>query len=250
MKIFIIEDETLPANFLVRKLQKLNKDAEIMGMARTISDAAEFLSSNSPDIVFADIRIADGLSFEVFSRVRTEAAVVFTTSYNEYAIKAFEYNCIDYLLKPVTEEGLSRAFAKYDKYHGSLSLSHLQTAISQMGSGNPVWRKRLLMERGTSVSVVPMEAVACMTIEFSCVTVHLQDGTSGLVDMRLDELEEQLDPEKFIRVSRQCIVSLDSIADIIHMPAGRLMLILHTPDRKQVIVTRSRVSALKEKLDR
>ena len=187
MKILVIEDETMPANFLVRKLRQIRPDAEIQGVTRNIRESVGFLLTNSPDLIFADIRLEDGLSFGIFSRVKTDAAVVFTTSYNEYAIKAFEYNCIDYLLKPVTDEGISRALEKFDRFHTPLSISVLQAAVAQMGSGTQSWRRRLLIGRGASIAVVPTENIACICIEFGYATVYLKDGSSGLLDMRLDE---------------------------------------------------------------
>ena len=250
MKILVIEDETMPANFLVRKLRQIRPDAEIQGVTRNIRESVGFLLTHSPYLIFADIRLEDGLSFGIFSRVKTDAAVVFTTSYNEYAIKAFEYNCIDYLLKPVTDEGISRALEKFDRFHTPLSISVLQAAVAQMGSGTQSWRRRLLIGRGASIAVVPTENIACICIEFGYATVYLKDGSSGLLDMRLDDLAAQLDPERFMKISRQCIVSLDSVTGILPLPENRLSLVLCTPDRKEVTVTRSHTAQLKSRLDR
>ena len=226
--------------------------------SKTCFDAACLAAPLSGARLFSALERAAGFAafqvaherFGIFSRVKTDAAVVFTTSYNEYAIKAFEYNCIDYLLKPVTDEGISRALEKFDRFHTPLSISVLQAAVAQMGSGTQSWRRRLLIGRGASIAVVPTENIACICIEFGYATVYLKDGSSGLLDMRLDELAAQLDPERFMKISRQCIVSLDSVTGILPLPENRLSLVLCTPDRKEVTVTRSHTAQLKSRLDR
>lgn len=222
MKVLIIEDESLSAQMLERALKALRPDWEIIGRTTSIEASLRFFSEHKDlDVVFADIRLDDGLSFAIFDRVETSAAVVFVTGFDEYALRAFEYNCADYLMKPVQNKALERALCNCEMYSMRLTSAMLKDMSRDILHHNVKYRKRLMLEHGISALVIPVEAISYITAETGGTKVFLRDGTSGYVSSSLSQLENELAPSLFARVNRQFIVALDAIKAFNDVPSKR-----------------------------
>lgn len=252
MKILIIEDENAIAKRLKSQLLSLRPDAEISGITTDIQSSVEALSNHPDiDIVFADIKIDDGLSFSVFDKVDTNAMVVFTTAYDEYALKAFDYNCIDYLLKPVGTDDLGKVLAKYEAMHPHIStelVREIANAVRERREGS---RKRLVLERGRESFVCEVGNIAYIAIKDNDVRVYLSDGKWGSCSKTISDLDESLPEEQFFRVNRQAIVNISFVRSITPGHGRDSLVWLRPPfEGESFDITHSRKLSLLEILDK
>ena len=195
------------AEVLKKELLSLLPDAEIVAVTASVEESVRFLSSHpDPDIIFSDIRLEDGLCFSIFDKVRTSSRIIFTTAYDEYAIKAFDYNCIDYLLKPLTTSGLQRALKKT----GMPSPATLDELSKDFHSGN-TYRRRLLLKHGDNDIIVKAEDIVIIQTDLGDTRAYTES-----VNLSLKELGNSLDPTVFIQANRQTIVNLDDVKSISH----------------------------------
>jgi DNA-binding LytR/AlgR family response regulator len=232
MKVLIIEDEPQAAERLISLVQNLQTDIEICDSLDSVKRAVEWLSKNQAvDLIFMDIQLADGLSFDIFEKVEVTAPVIFTTAYNEYALKAFKVNSIDYILKPIDKDELAAAFKKYQ----SLTKKYKERFVIKVG------------EHLKSVEVG--EILFFFSLE-KTTFAQTKDGRKHILDFTLDQLDGLVDPARYFRINRKYIVSIDSIQDMISYTNSRLKLVLKTSDDSDVIVARERVQEFKEWLDR
>ena len=231
MKVLIIEDEALSAQALERSLKALRPDWEIAGRTTSIEASLRFLAEHQDlDIILSDIRLDDGLSFAIFDKVETKAEVVFVTGYDEYALRAFDYNCADYLMKPVQKADLEKALQRCEKRFPRLTPSMLKDMSSDILQRKVNYRKRLLLEQGTRTLVTPVEEVSHIAADTGGTKAFLKDGTYGYVSGSLSQLEGELNPEHFTRVNRQFIVALEAIEAFDDLPAKReCALVLKNP---------------------
>jgi DNA-binding LytR/AlgR family response regulator len=248
MNVIIIEDEKPAARLLQRKLQKL--DIEAGTMLHSVEEATEwFLNNTHPDLIFLDIQLSDGLSFEIFEAVPISSAVIFTTAYDEYALRAFKLNSIDYLLKPIDEDDLEAAVKKYrDRSQKPQSLSVDFDQIKRMLS-NPAekaYKKRFTVKMGQHLKMINVEDAECFFSENKGTYIHTNDNRDYLLENTLEQLENELDPKQFFRVSRKFIVSVNAIKDIVVYTNSRLKIILPTYKEDEVIVSRERVNDFRE----
>lgn len=258
MKIIIIEDEIPAANRLEKLILECIPDANILEILDTVEDAVEWFQNNEhPDIVFSDIQLADGISFEIYEQVEVKSPIVFTTAYDQYAIKAFELNSIDYLLKPFTKEQLQKSFEKLSNAQPSqtgesLSVSSLDlTNIVQnalTGKGNS-YKQRFLISKGDVLIPLPASEVAYIFTEDKAVLIKTHDGKNYFLNYSLDELEVQLDPSNFFRLNRQFITSLDAIAKISQYFNGKLKVDLKPTQEGEIIVSRAKTPVFKSWLE-
>lgn len=207
MKVLVIEDEKLIAQSMLTMLYNINPNLELFS-TRSIKDSEVFLRLHSDiDCIFADIRLSDGMSFAIFDKINTDAAVIFTTSYDEYAIKAFDYNCIGYLLKPVKEECLRKMLEKFQLY---------RYRPEQMKDINTIaeYRKRLFLEKGDNTIIAAVDEIVYFFTEQGYTRVYLKDGSVAGLDESLLKIMTGLNPNIFFRVNRQTIVNVDYIAGI------------------------------------
>ncbi len=212
MKALIIEDEALSAQSLEAKLKKLRPGIDVLGSTSSINESVDFLNEHPDvDIIFSDIRIDDGLSFAIFDRVQTNAMVVFVTGFDEYAIKAFDYNCADYLLKPVSDEDLEDAIKRCEERSAHMTPQGLKAMSEDILKRKVDYRKRVLLEQGTRTLVAPIEDICFIVAELGGTKVFLKDNTYGYIGVSLTQLLNELDPARFFRVNRQYIVALDAI---------------------------------------
>ena len=240
MKVLIIEDEALSARALERALKAMRPDWEVAGRTTSIEASLCFLAEHPDlDIILSDIRLDDGLSFAIFDKVDTKAAVVFVTGYDEYALRAFEYNCADYLMKPVQKADLDRALLRCEERFPRLTPSMLKDMSRDIMERKVSYRKRLLLEQGTSTQVAPIEDVSYIVADTGGTKVFLKDGAHGYVNVPLAKSEEELDPAHFDRVNRHFIVAFDEIKAFNDLPDKReCALVLKEPYSKiQIHIT-------------
>ena len=251
MKTIIIEDEKPAARLLQRKLQKLN--IQVAVMLHSVQEAIEWFSKNEhPDLIFLDIQLSDGLSFELFEKVEINSAVIFTTAYDEYALRAFKLNSIDYLLKPIDEEELSIAILKFKSHflkskEGNLNSQMDFEKIKKMfqSSFDQNSKKRFTVKIGQYLKVISTDEIECFFSENKGTYIHTFDNRNYLIDSTLEVLEQELDAKDFYRVSRKFIISIKAIKEIVVYSNSRLRLILPTFKDEEVIVSREKVTDFK-----
>lgn len=258
MKIIIIEDEIPAANRLEKLILECIPDAEILDTLDTVEDAVEWFQNNQhPDVVFSDIQLADGISFEIYEQVEVKSPIVFTTAYDQYAIKAFELNSIDYLLKPFTKEQLQKSFEKLNNSKAnqngtSLPVSSLDlTTIVQnilAGKGS-AYKQRFLISKGDVLIPLPASDVAYIFTEDKAILIKTHDGKNYFLNYSLDELEVQLDPSNFFRLNRQFITSLNAIGKISQYFNGKLKVDLKPIQEGEIIVSRAKTPVFKNWLE-
>lgn len=247
LRTIIIEDEKPSARRLQRMLLDIGIEAE--AMLHSVKESIQWFSTNeAPDLILLDIQLSDGLSFEIFEQVEVRSAIIFTTAYDEYALKAFKLNSIDYLLKPIDDEELKTAI---DKFAENQPKEHnLMVDISQIKKllVNPLdrnYKKRFTIKIGQHLRVVETESVECFYSEHKATYLYTNDKKNYLLDQTLEQLEEQLDPVKFFRVSRKFIINVDAISDIISYTNSRLQIKLKHYADQEIIVSREKVKSFK-----
>lgn len=247
MNVLIIEDEKPAARLLQRKLQKLGLEAETM--LHSVEESIDWFSSNRhPDLIFLDIQLSDGLSFEIFEAVPITSAIIFTTAYDEYALRAFKLNSIDYLLKPIDEDDLETAVNKYrsSRPQQNLQLDFEQIKRMLVNPAEKTYKKRFTIKMGQHLKMVNIEDVECFYSENKGTYLHTKDGRDYLLESTLEQLESELDPAEFFRVSRKFIVPMKAVKDIVVYTNSRLKVILPSYKEDEVIVSRERVNDFKE----
>ncbi|WP_338840351.1 LytTR family DNA-binding domain-containing protein [Flavobacterium ginsenosidimutans] len=251
MITLIIEDEKPAARLLQRKLEKLNVKVETM--LHSVEEAVDWFENNShPDLIFLDIQLSDGLSFEIFEKIDIKSAIIFTTAYDEYALKAFKLNSIDYLLKPIDEDDLETAVSKFKTRmpKAEAETSNLQLDFEQIRQmlSNPfekTYKKRFTVKIGQHLKVITTEEIECFFSENKGTYIHTYDNRDYLIDSTLEILEQELDKKDFFRVSRKFIVPLKAIKEIQVYTNSRLKVILPTYKEDEVIVSREKVQDFK-----
>lgn len=247
MKIIIIEDEKPAARRLSRMLAELN--LEVQQMLHSVEESIEWFQNNQhPDLIFLDIQLSDGLSFEIFEEVVVKSAIIFTTAYDEYALKAFKLNSIDYLLKPLDEDELKIAVDKFKE--NQPTNTNLQVNIDDIRKLliNPVdrkFKKRFTIKVGQHLKIIPTQEIDCFYSENKATYIHTNLGRNYLIDNSLEHWQEELDPEKFFRVNRTFIVNISAIKDIVSYTNSRLQLKLNSFKEEEIIVSRERVKDFK-----
>lgn len=248
MNIIIIEDEKPAARLLQRKIEKLGYS--ITTLLHSVEESLLWFQSNPhPDLIFLDIQLSDGLSFEIFEKIDIKSAVIFTTAYDEYALRAFKLNSIDYLLKPIDEEELATAISKFANQFQVNSVSNLDFEAIKRMLVNPVskeYRKRFSIKIGQQLKVIDLAEIECLYSENKGTYLHTVDNRDYLIDSSLEVVEAELNPKDFFRISRKYIIPLQSVKEIQVYSNSRLKIILPTYKADEVIVARERVSDFKE----
>ncbi|CAN1492485.1 LytT Response regulator of the LytR/AlgR family [Flavobacteriaceae bacterium] len=251
MKTIIIEDEKPAARLLQRKLQKLNIQVGVM--LHSVEEAIEWFSRNEhPDLIFLDIQLSDGLSFEIFEKVEIKSAVIFTTAYDEYALRAFKLNSIDYLLKPIDEVELEVSILKFAA-HFQKSKEQIFTSkmdfekIKKMfqNSFDQDFKKRFTVKIGQHLKVISIDEIECFFSENKGTYIHTFDNRNYLIESTLEVLEQELDAKDFYRISRKFIIPMKAIKEIVVYSNSRLRVVLPTFKEEEVIVSREKVSDFK-----
>ncbi|PQJ14769.1 LytR/AlgR family response regulator transcription factor [Aureicoccus marinus] len=247
MKAIIIEDEKPAARRLSRLLDELN--VETSAMLHSVEESIRWFQDNPhPDLIFLDIQLSDGLSFEIFEHVEVKSPIVFTTAYDEYALQAFKLNSIDYLLKPIDDEELEAAVKQYKNYNQNTKGIGVDFEDIKKLLVNPVereYKKRFTAKLGQHIKIIQTDEVSCFYSENKGTYAATTSGRNYLLDTTLEQLEEELQPKTFFRVSRKFYVHIDHIEDIISYTNSRLQLKLRGFKEHEVIVSRERVKDFK-----
>lgn len=247
MNIIIIEDEKPAARLLQRKVEKLG--LQINTLLHSVEESINWFQNNPhPDLIFLDIQLSDGLSFEIFEAIDIKSAVIFTTAYDEYALRAFKLNSIDYLLKPIDEEDLETAISKFKNQFQKSSIASLDFEMIKKMLVNPIdreYKKRFTIKMGQQLKMINIDEVECFFSENKGTYLHTFDNRDYLLDNTLEQLETELNPEDFYRVSRKFIIPMKAIKEIQLYSNSRLKVILPTYREDEVIVSREKVGDFK-----
>ena len=253
MKVLIIEDEIAASRRLEKMLLKNDPQIVILAMLDSVEDTVNWLRSNrEPDIIFADIQLSDGSCFDIFKQVQTKSAVIFTTAYDEYAVEAFKVNSIDYLLKPINPEALSKSIEKFHNLKSTFAGTdnhRFESLLSMLDQTGQIYKSRFLVKTGQNMKIVATDEIAYFLIENQLVFLFTKKSNRFLIEQTLDELEKRLDPKRFFRINRQMIVSLDSVLTIHPYFNSRLKLDVSPEQESEILVSRMKVNDFKKWID-
>jgi len=253
MKVLIIEDEVMAAERLQEMIGNIIPDVDMLGILDSISSASRWFAANdAPDLAFFDIQLADGLSFEIFQQAEVACPVIFTTAFDEYALKAFKVNSIDYLLKPIDKDELKSAIDKYRNIHqvSGARLPEPQHIDHVFKLLTRKYKSRFLIRVGEHIRTIPVEEILCFYSMAKASYIQTSEDRHYVVDQALDNIEPLIDPDHFFRVNRKFIIALDAIKDIISHSNSRLKIHLKLPTEEEIIVSRDNVKDFKNWLDR
>lgn len=251
MKVLIIEDEKPAADRLELLLKRYDPDIEIIQRLESVSSSVEWFGQNpqEADLVFLDIRLTDGNSFEIFKQVRISKPVIFTTAYNEYALEAFKVNSIDYLLKPVSYENLFRSMNKLSSLRENLISGNdrleLEELAKVLDQYQHIYKQRFMVKVGDHIRSIPVEQITLFFADGRVVYIFTRQGREYIVDFKMEELEEVLDPEQFFRINRTFTLHIEGIKDVIIHSNSRLKIVLHQAFDQELIVSRDKVIPFK-----
>lgn len=251
IRTLIIEDERPAALRLEKLLTSLDKDIEILEILDTVEASVKWFGINpQPDLIMLDIQLGDGLSFDIFRKIKVDSYVIFTTAYDEYAIKAFELNSIDYLLKPVDEGRLENSLKKYKKFKSSSQTDNINKLLETIESRNDKFKKRFVVSIANKIKVVETNDIAFFYSKEKNTFLCTSDNRHYPLDFSLDHIEEMLNPELFFRVNRQCIVQLKSISKIDILSKSRIKLQTIPSSAEEIMVSSARTSEFRLWLDK
>ena len=240
MKALIIEDEKMAQANLARLLKNSFPEMEIVAMIDSVRGAVEFLSARPKlDVIFMDVELSDGICFEIFRSVRISAPVIMTTAYDSYAVKAFEAGSIDYLLKPVDSDELLRAVGRArERLNASASIDKL---LSVLGQDSKKYKEKSVVRCGDRIIPIQSNDIALFFSEDKANYLLTKNGERYLIESTIDSLESELDPSKFYRISRGCIVAISAIKSVSRTSTGRLVVISQPASPVELTVSRGRV---------
>jgi len=248
MKAVIIEDELVAAQKLQRFVSQSAIDIQVTAVLQSVEESIEWFTLNlAPDLVFMDIHLADGSAFSIFEKVKITCPVIFTTAYDEYALKAFEVNSIDYLLKPIDEKGFERAMAKFRSMtqSGSNNSDMITNMLAALGETKKVYKTNFLIPSRDKLIPLAVDKIAYFYTENKMVKIITMDNQSFNIDSTLEDIFTRLDPLKFFRANRQFIVSHKAIRDISIWFGSKLSINLSVPVPEKIIVSKARVPEFK-----
>lgn len=252
MKVIIIEDEMHAADFLKSLIHKYDKTIEIEAVLDSVKKSVKWLEEHShPDLIFMDIQLADGLSFDIFEKTLVDCPVIFTTAFNEYAIKAFKVNSIDYLLKPIDLDELTRAIDKFkNQFTKSGQELHPMLFDKVIQMITQKFKKRFVIKVGEHIKSIAVEDILYFYSMEKATYMHTIDDRNYVIDYSMDQVEKLIDPNSFFRINRKYLISMDSYTDIIAYTNSRLKLELKHSIDQDVIVAREKVRQFKNWLNR
>ena len=251
IKYIIIEDEQLAAKRLRELIVNFRPDYEFVAKFDSIESATISLPVLKYDILFMDIQLADGNSFDIFDQITLTAPIIFTTAYDEFALKAFKKNSIDYLLKPIDETELQQAILKFEENNqGSKQRENANGLDPLVKSLHPSGKERFVVKVGDHLKAVETKDLQLIYSQDKGTYLFTSEGKRFLVDYSLDRIEELINKDLFFRISRKFIVNLHFIKDMIAFTNSRLEIVVNHYDEEQIIVARERVSEFKTWLDR
>lgn len=250
MKVVIIEDEQPAVRKLTRLLAETEPGIEIVDVLQSVEQTINwFLQNQAPDLIFMDIQLEDGLCFEIFEKSRIKTPVIFTTAYDEYILKAFKVNSVDYLLKPVALVELQNALEKFREFHSKKNdFEKIESVLNRL---QPTTKERFLIKIGEHYKSVPTTDINCFYIRERSNFILINTGKNYPVEYSLDRIEQLVDSTLFFRVNRNFIVNISAVHDIIAYSSNRLKIILtNSNDKEDILVSRERVTEFKRWMDR
>jgi DNA-binding LytR/AlgR family response regulator len=252
MKLLIIEDEEQAAKRLESLIRAIDNSIEIVGKTDSVKQSVQWLEGNAaPDLILMDIQLGDGLSFEIFEKTSVDSPVIFTTAYDEYALKAFKVNSIDYILKPVDKQELEDALRKFEVINKKsdtrqVVLNNIDQVVQLL---TKKYKERFVIKVGEHLRTVETRSILYFYSHDKTTFAHTEDGRNYILDFTLEQLEGLLNPAEYFRVNRKHMVSTRSLQDIISYSNSRLRLVLKGSQDQDVIVSRERVQSFKQWLD-
>ncbi|MBL7901189.1 MAG: response regulator transcription factor [Bacteroidia bacterium] len=249
MNVLIIEDEKLSAEHLVRLLERVDKSIQVLAQYDSVKKSVQEIKKGvTCDLLFVDIHLGDGISFEIFKQVKLDVPIIFTTAFDEYAIQAFKLNSIDYLLKPIALEDLKSALEKFKRLKPVKS--NTEAIFSAYHHYSKPFKNRFMVKMGETISSVKAEAVAHFVSEEGLVLLVTEEGRRYPIDFTLDQLESLLSPELFFRINRKTILNINAIQKVSTYFNNRLKIQANALDEEAAVVSRERVGEFKSWLDR
>lgn len=250
VKIILVEDEPYNLRLLQGMIKKLRPEWEVVKTLESVKGSVEWLRNNPhPDLFFMDIQLADGLCFSIFDQVEVKGMVIFTTAFDNYAIRAFKVNSIDYLLKPFKEKDLEAAIEKFENFSerskGVKNSPDYAEIMDAIRKGEKKYRKRFLISKGAAFYMLPVKEIAYFFSENRVTTAVTFSNQNHVVDFPLEILEEELNPETFFRANRQLIVNIQAIEKIENYFSGKLKICLNPPFGGEPIISRLKASDFK-----
>lgn len=255
MNVLIIEDEYILQMKLQESLLKIDPSIVVLQIIKSVEQAIKWFETHTaPDLIFLDIQLSDGNCFEIFESIKINSPVVFTTAHNDYAIKAFELNSIDYLVKPIDEEKLKRSIAKYKELRNTFLHEefyfNLQNALKNLNPASSTYKSRLLVYKGEQLIPVNTKDIAYIYSEDKVSFLITTDNRRYIINHSLDGLETQLNPSDFFRANRQFILNILSIKNIVPDFNYKLSIEVHPPCNQKIIISREKSQIFKDWLNK
>ncbi len=253
MNVLIIEDEAPAFRRLQKCLEELEEGISILEVIDSVEESVSWFGANhQPDLIFMDIQLSDGLSFEIFEKASIRSPVIFTTAFDEYMLRAFKVNSVDYLLKPIKKDELAQSLRKYHELRnifGAESAARIQEVIRNLKPREENFRTRILVRKNDQLISVETQDIACLYVRHGVIHLLTRNGQTYLMDQTLDELMQHLNPERFFRANRQYIVHFPAIASVHRYHKGKLLIKLAMDTGEQIVVSAEKASDFKGWLD-
>ena len=249
MKVLIIEDETVAAQNMERNIQEYDPDIQILKVLKSVRKSVEWLQKEQAtvDLIFMDIKLTDGLSFQIFDQVLIKKPIIFTTAYDEYAIRAFQVNSIDYLLKPITLDNIRKALEKLKNLQGVIMPQiDYQLLAQQIFLNEPPYKNRFLVKSGSNLKPISLSQIAYFMADGNLVILRTIDNKNYPVNYSLSDLSTNLNPRLFYRVTRNLIVHIEAIKKVSAFFKGRLLIVVAPALEEKIIVSNNRARDFKE----
>lgn len=248
MNVVIIEDEALATQYLTKLLNDTGEIIDILATLDSKAAAISFFETATvlPDLIFMDIELGDGKSFDIIEKLNIDIPIIFITAYQEHTLKAFKLNSIDYLLKPINAEELTAALLKFKKHHLKDNPGNISNLLRSINQHTPGYRNRYLAKLGTRLISVDANMIAYFYVHDRFQYIKTTDGKDYIIDKRMDTIEADADPTHFFRVNRQFLLSYSSIKKVHTWFGGKLKIEVEPPAHEEIIVGRLRVNEFKK----
>jgi len=251
MNVLIVEDEDFAAKRLIKMVNEVLPEAHVSAHVKSVKETISWLLKNKPDLIFMDIQLSDGISFNIFEQIDIQTPVIFTTAYDQYAIKAFEANSLGYILKPVQRKDLEKAVEKYRHLYDGQKVD-LKELWQQMREGENLYKQRFLVQRGEKLVYVKTADIAFFYAIQKDVYATTFEGKTYAMDNSLDAINEKIDPKDFFRINRKFIIHIAAIESMVARSRGRVKVNLNPPadDPEEAVVSVERAADFKKWLNR
>lgn len=250
MRVLIIEDEAPAYRRLAKLLEEADPEIEIIDVIDSVEDGVKWIKNHQePDLYFMDIQLSDGISFDIFEKVKIRSPVIFTTAFDEYMMKAFKVNSIDYLLKPIKKEDLLFSLNKFKEFTSASNETNpidIRSLVREIESQKKKYKSRMLIRQGDKLLSIENSDIVCFYIHHGVVYSLTRSGKKYLVDGTLDEIFSHLDPEKFFKANRQFIIQYKYISSANKYHKGKILVEMTLPTDSTIVISAERASDFKD----